>query len=58
MTTTNYAALQTPKDPTTKKSIHVGGVKPRYLSMGSWHAVGGSGGTLSARKRKKMRSAQ
>jgi len=53
---TNYDALQTPRDPTTKHSVRLGGVKTRYLAMGSWHALGGSGGALSVRKRKQMRS--
>lgn len=53
---TNWQALQTPRDPTTKKHLNLGGVKTRYLTGGSWHALGGSGGTLSARKRKQMRS--
>ena len=53
---TNWQAMQVTRDLKTKLPAGVAGVKTRYMAMGSWHALGGSGGTLSARKRKQMRS--
>lgn len=45
---TNYDAVQTPVDPSTKRSVKLNGIKARYLSMGSWHANKSKGGSLES----------
>lgn len=42
--TTNWRAMQAPAEKGTKRHLAVRGVKPRYLSMGSWRADLSKGG--------------
>jgi len=41
--------MQTPKDSKTKENLPVYGVKPKYMSMGSWKADASKGGSKHTR---------
>lgn len=43
---TNWKAMQVPMDKDKKKPAPPVGVRTRYLSMGSWHAMSSKGGQM------------